>query len=215
MQHLLIQCIILQSLYRSTTQSIILPANSPFSIQTEVRVPTECGAYNKLIQCYSIIQCNTWQYNVALPNTLYRSHNKIVFLPAKHKVFRTFLAPSWSECGAYNKLIQFYSVIQCNTWQYNVAFPNTLYRSHNQIVFFPAKHTVFRTILGRFSTECGAYNKLIQCYSLIQCNTWQYNVAFPNTLYRSHNQIVFFPAKHTVFRTILGRFSTEWQRYMK
>jgi len=75
-------------------------------------------------------------------------------------------------CGAYNKLIQFYSLIHCNTCQYNVAFPNTLYRSHNQIVFFPAKHTVFRTILGRFSTECGMYDKLIQFYSVIQCNTY-------------------------------------------
>ena len=153
LQHLLIQCNILQSLYRLATQIIILPANSPFSIQTGVRVPTECGAYIKLIQCSSLIQCNTWQYNVAFPNTLYRSHNQIVFLPAKHTVFRTILPRFSSECGAYNKLIQFYSLIHCNTWQYNVAFPNTLYRSHNQIVFLPAKHTVFRTILGRFSTE--------------------------------------------------------------
>ena len=119
----------------------------------------------------------------------------------KHRIsfeIRCFL------CGAYIMLIQCYSLIQCNTCQYNVAFPDTLYRSHNQIVFLPAKHTVFRTILGRFSMECGAYNKLIQCYSLIQCNTCQHNLAFPNTLYRSHNQNAFLPAKHTIFRTILA-----------
>ena len=157
-----------------------------------------------LIQCYSLIQCNTWQYNVAFPNTLYRSHNQIVFLPAKHTVFRTILGRFSTEWQQYNKLIQCYSLIQCNTWQYNVAFPNTLYRSHNQIIFLPAKHTVFRTILGRFSTECGAYNKLIQFYSLIQCNTCRYNAPFPDTLYRSHNQIAFLPEKYTVFRTILA-----------
>lgn len=55
------------------------------------------------------------------------------------------------------------------------------------------------------------YNKLIQCYSLIQCNTCQYNIAFPYTLYHSHNQIIFLQVKHTVFRTILGLFSTEWK----
>ena len=122
MQHLLIQCIILQSLYRSTTQSIILPANSPFLIQTEVRVPTECGAYIKLIQCYSLIQCNTCQYNVAFPNTLYRSHNQIVFLPAKHTVFRTILGRFSTEWQQYNKLIQCYSLIHCNTCC-NASFP--------------------------------------------------------------------------------------------
>ena len=133
--------------------------------------PARCGAYNKLIQCYSLIHCNTCQYNVAFPNTLYRSHNQIVFLPAKHTVFRTILGRFSTECGAYNKLIQCYNIIHCNTCQYNVAFPNTLYRSHSQIAFLPAKHTVFRTILCQFSSECGAYDKLIQCYSLIHCNT--------------------------------------------
>ena len=115
LQHLHLQCIILQSLYRSTTQSIILPANSPFLIQTEVRVPTECGAYNKLIQCYSLIQCNTCQYNVAFPNTLYRSHDQIVFLPAKHTVFRTISGRFSSEWQQYNKLIQFVMIQSCNT----------------------------------------------------------------------------------------------------
>lgn len=51
MQHLQLQCIILQSLYRSTTQSIILTANSPFLIQSEVRIPSEWQNYCKLIQC--------------------------------------------------------------------------------------------------------------------------------------------------------------------
>ena len=99
----------------------------------------------------------------------------------------------WFLCGAYNKLIQCYSLIQCNTCQYNVAFPNTLYRSHNQIVFLPAKHTVFRTILGRFSSECGAYNKLIQFYSLIQCNTYQYNASFFKVCIVQPHKVSFYP----------------------
>ena len=42
---------------------------------------------------------------------------------------------------------------------------------------------------------------LIQCYSLIHCNTYQYNVAFPYALHRSHNQIAFLPEKQGVFDT--------------
>ena len=137
MQHLQIQCIILQSLYRSTTQSIILPANLPFLIQTEVRVSTECGAYNKLIQFYSVIHCNTYQYNVAFPNTLYRSHNQIVFLPAKHTVFRTILGRFSTECGMYNKLIQFYSVIQCNTYSYNASLFKVCIVQPHKVSFYP------------------------------------------------------------------------------
>ena len=149
--------------------------------------------YNKLIQCYSLIQCNTCRYNAPFPNTLYRSHNQFVFLPAKHTVFRTILGRFSTECGAYNKLIQCYSLIQCNTCQYNVAFPNTLYRSHNQIVFLPAKHTVFRTILGRFSTEWQQYNKLIQCYSVIQCNTYSYNASFFKVCIVQPHKASFYP----------------------
>ena len=85
---------------------------------------------------------------------------------------------SQTLCGMYNKLIQCSSVIHCNTFSYIAPLPHTLYRSLNQFALLPAKHTVFRTILGRFSSECGAYDKLIQFYSLIQCNTCSYNVSF-------------------------------------
>ena len=72
----------------------LLPAKYQFLIQTGVRIPTECGAYIMLIQCSGLIQCNTCRYNAPFPNTLYRSLNQIAFLPAKHTVFRTFLASS-------------------------------------------------------------------------------------------------------------------------
>ena len=137
MQHLLIQCIILQSLYRSTTQCIILPANSPFLIQTEVRIPSECGAYDKLIQFYSLIHCNTWWYIATLPNTLYRSLNQIAVLPAKYMVFRTILCRFSSECGAYDKLIQFYSLIQCNTYSYNASFFKVCIVQPHKASFYP------------------------------------------------------------------------------
>ena len=111
----------------------------------------------------------------------------------KFSVFDTNGGSSPARCGAYNKLIQCYSLIHCNTYQYNVAYPNTLYRSHNKIAFLPAKHTVFRTILGRFSTECGAYIMLIQCYSLIQCNTYSYNASFFKVCIVQPHKVSFYP----------------------
>ena len=56
---------------------------------------------------------------------------------------------------------------------------------------------------------------LIQCYSLIQCNTCRYNAPFPNTLYRSHNQIVFLHANSPFLIQTGVRVPTEWQWYMK
>ena len=170
MQHLLIQCIILQSLYRSTTQSIFLPANSPFLIQTEVRVPTECGAYIKLIQCYSLIHCNTCQYNLAFPNTLYRSHNQIVFLPAKHTVFRTILGQFSTEWQQYNTLIQFVMIQSCNTWiqcnnpWYTATFHDAIHHFYLQTLRFWYKR--------RFES-CPLWS-LQQVDTMLQLNTLQH-----------------------------------------
>ncbi len=36
--------------------------------QTEVRIPSECGVYDKLIQFHSVIQCNTYSYNATFLN---------------------------------------------------------------------------------------------------------------------------------------------------
>lgn len=83
---------------------------------------------------------------------------------------------------------------------------------HQEIQTFHLPSKRKRPEINRFLDKFWQqYNKLIQCYSLIQCNACQYNVAFPYTLYRSHNQIVFLHVKYTAFRTILGRFSTEWK----
>ena len=115
MQHLQLQCIILQNLYRSTTQSIIFAHKLAVFDTILGSNSARCGAYDKLIQFYSLIHCNTWWYIATLPNTLYRSLNQIVVLPAKYMVFRTILCQFSSVCGACDKLIQFYSLMHCST----------------------------------------------------------------------------------------------------
>ena len=39
-----------------------------FLTQTEVRIPSECGVYNKLIQFHSVIRCNTYSCNATFLN---------------------------------------------------------------------------------------------------------------------------------------------------
>ena len=56
------------TLYRLHNQIVFLPANSPFLTQTEVRIPSACGVYNKLIQFHSVIQCNTYCCNATFLN---------------------------------------------------------------------------------------------------------------------------------------------------
>ena len=131
-----------------------------FLVSFQVSVePTSCW-YNS-----SGYNCATAWYNATLSVACNVHWYKTSFLPAKYHVFDTISCIFSSECGAYDKLIQFYSLIHCNTWWYIATLPNTLYRSLNKIAVLPAKYMVFRTILGRFSTECGSYDKLIQFYS--------------------------------------------------
>ena len=106
-----------------------------------------------------LIHCNTCWYIATLLAACNVQWYKTSFLPVKHHVFDTISCIFSSECGAYIILIQFYSLIQCNTCRYNASFSYTLYRSLNQIIFLPAKQRVFDTISCRFSTEWQRYMK--------------------------------------------------------
>ena len=114
----------------------------------------------------------------------------------KHRIsfeIRCFL------CGAYDKLIQFSGVIQCNTWWYIATLPNILYRSLNQIVVLPSKYMVFRTILGRFPSECGMYIKLIQCSSFMHRNITCINFLHKNCIYHAFHFVEYFPYGYDAF----------------
>ena len=58
---------------------------------------------------------------------------------------------------------------------------------------FTRKLAVFDTILGSSPARCGAYSKLIQFYSLIQCNTWRYNASFFKVCIVQPHKVSFYP----------------------
>ena len=71
MRHLSKQHRILQSLYHSVIQSVILPANFPFLVQFQVRIPCERQRYCKLMQHTTL----RWNAN-ANPGTI-RQRNPV------------------------------------------------------------------------------------------------------------------------------------------
>ena len=81
-------------------------------------------------------------------------------------------------CGAYDKLIQFYSLIHCNTYSYNASFFKVCIVQPHKASFYPQTRRFLIQTEVWIPSECGAYDKLIQFYSLIQCNTYWYIASF-------------------------------------
>ena len=58
----------------------------------------------------------------------------------KLTVFDTILGSSPARCGSYIMLIQFYSVIQCNTFSYNASFFKVCIVQPHKASFYPQTH---------------------------------------------------------------------------
>ena len=84
-----------------------------------------------------LIHCNTWWYIATLLVVCNVQWYKPSFLPAKYHVFDTISCIFLSECGSYDKLIQFYRNRWCNS-----CF--LVYYSANRLRIISIRSALFR-----------------------------------------------------------------------
>ena len=129
----------------------------------------------------------------------------------KLAVFDTILGSSPARCGAYDKLIQFYSLIHCNTYCYNASFFKVCIVQPHKASFYPQTRRFWykRGFESRPSVEPTScwYNS-----SGYNCATAWYNATLSVVCNVQWYKTSFLPAKHHVFDTISCIFSSEWLR---
>ena len=119
-----------------------------FLVSFQVSVePTSCW-YNS-----SGYNCATAWYNATLSVACNVHWYKTSFLPAKYHVFDTISCIFSSECGAYDKLIQFYSLIHCNTFSYNASFFKVRIVQPRNASFYPQNAMFLTQFLVSFQVS--------------------------------------------------------------
>ena len=110
------------------------------------------------------------------------------------KCTTTLLRGRTYVCGAYIMLIQFYSLIQCNTYSYNATFFKVCIVQPQKVSFYPQT----RRFRYNFRFKSCPLWSLQQVYTILQLNTMQHllmqcnRLPFPEVFF---NKTVILPLR--------------------